>query len=564
MYINKIKIHNFRIFQKECELDLNKNINIIAGLNGSGKSTLLTILTNVGELTKINDQKVYLLNGEKFRGEFADVIMYDENHDDKTGDKAEIYFNNLPNDLNKYNVSEKIIFRAHTSTKNSKTISTSRGRTKKIQYTRYRLIPKKTKKHNSEAKVIWPSYYLGLSRLAPLGEAISVNKKLKIDNEYNKKIFKTHSKILNENLNLQDAQVSNLDIYSAHPKSTISTKMYGDVANSSGQDNAGQIIEAVYSFEKLKKEYPDEYIGGIIAIDELDASLHPAAQNNLIDWLIKKSKELDLQIVATTHSLSMLQHICDIRKTKIKKNITINYLIQRGEKIHVEKNQPFSFYKNTLRETYEQSPNKKINVFTEDEIARWFIKESMKLLDYDNKNLNFLDVNISWSHLLNLLNSDYENFSNYIFILDGDIKQDIIKYMEKYVPCNFNFNDDEPKKSDILCLPCDQPIEKKLFEYVNNLSDDDELFSDPFMIRNGIVNKKIIEKFTKETRENYPKNNGQNTEFYKHWFRDERHQKYMNVFLKYWIEDNKKIVKKFLDSIKAKTGQILSKSNLLY
>lgn len=56
----------------------------------------------------------------------------------------------------------------------------------------------------------------------------------------------------------------------------------------------------------------------------------------------------------------MLQHVCDIRKTKKgKDNITINYLIQRGDKIHIEQNQPFSFYKNTLKETYGQVPNKK-------------------------------------------------------------------------------------------------------------------------------------------------------------------------------------------------------------
>lgn len=92
----------------------------------------------------------------------------------------------------------------------------------------------------------------------------------------------------------------------------------------------------------------------------------------------------------------MLQHVCDIRKTKKgKDNITINYLIQRGDKIHIEQNQPFSFYKNTLKETYGQVPNKKINVFTEDRVASWFIKEAMKLLNYDIENLNFLDVNIS-------------------------------------------------------------------------------------------------------------------------------------------------------------------------
>ncbi|KAA8788083.1 ATP-binding protein, partial [Lactobacillus crispatus] len=76
----------------------------------------------------------------------------------------------------------------------------------------------------------------------------------------------------------------------------------------------GQIIEAVLSFEMLKKQLGKSYIGGILAIDEIDATLHPAAQNRLIDWLLKKSKELKLQIVFTTHSLTLLEHLSHIQK----------------------------------------------------------------------------------------------------------------------------------------------------------------------------------------------------------------------------------------------------------
>lgn len=154
----------------------------------------------------------------------------------------------------------------------------------------------------------------------------------------------------------------------------------------------------------------------------------------------------------------------------------------------------------------------------------------MKLLNYDIENLNFLDVNISWFHLLNLLNADYENFSNYLFILDGDIKKDILQYMKRCIPCNFNFNIDEPEKSDILCLPCNQPIEKELFDYVNNLPEDNNLFEDPYLLHNGIVNKRIIENFTNETMNRHPKDKKEKTEFCKHWLRWTSSEVYVYFF----------------------------------
>ena len=50
----------------------------------------------------------------------------------------------------------------------------------------------------------------------------------------------------------------------------------------------------------------DKYKGGILLIDELDASLFPAAQIKLVEKLYKKSLELNLQIFYTTHSLEVL------------------------------------------------------------------------------------------------------------------------------------------------------------------------------------------------------------------------------------------------------------------
>lgn len=154
MWINKLTLHDYRAFQKECTIELGKNITVIAGMNGIGKSTILAVLTNVGEL---KGQKT--INGSIFRGDFADIIMYDEKFD-TTGDKASVYFSDLPANLEKYKAAEQINFRAsrHKASKKEvkyKKISNSNSYSrisKEINYTRYRLIPKRTD-NSSTAKV---------------------------------------------------------------------------------------------------------------------------------------------------------------------------------------------------------------------------------------------------------------------------------------------------------------------------------------------------------------------------------------------------------------------------
>lgn len=135
------------------------------------------------------------------------------------------------------------------------------------------MLPKVNENKKNASKIIWPSYYMGLSRLIPLGEYDLTKSQSKIS-DFQEEMLKIHMDILNEKLD--NVKFNNLDIGTNYPKATISSDKYGDAANSNGQDNLGQIIEAVFSFKKLKKNYPD-YIGGILAIDELDASLHPAA-----------------------------------------------------------------------------------------------------------------------------------------------------------------------------------------------------------------------------------------------------------------------------------------------
>ena len=54
-----------------------------------------------------------------------------------------------------------------------------------------------------------------------------------------------------------------------------------------GQDNIGYIVSALVDFY-LHKKRTENYNGGILCIDEIDASLHPNAQLRLFDLLAKR------------------------------------------------------------------------------------------------------------------------------------------------------------------------------------------------------------------------------------------------------------------------------------
>lgn len=554
MWIKSLTIKEFRAFQKETTINFNKRITAISGLNGVGKSTLLAILTNVGELKGYKT-----ISGSSFRGDFGDVIMYDDEFD-TSGPKCTVSFADLPSDKDYYDVLPKIAFTAHVQKGTKKKVSYRKVKgeyQKKVReevYNRYRLIPSKSLGRKTEKKVKWPSYYLGLSRLSPLGEYDTAKKK-DIDKKVAQEIIEIHNEILSENLD-EKAKLANLFVDSKHPKADISSKYYGFQSNSSGQDNTGQIIESVLSFEILKQKLGSKYIGGILAIDELDATLHPAAQNRLIDWLLKESRELNLQIVFTTHSLTLLEHLTQMKAIKgDKEDILINYLSVSSQdvgKVKIKENPSKSYYRYNLQENYARLPKymNAIKIFTEDDTARWFLN---MLLRSNNEHhfpsFNVVNMSMSWKQLVELYQVDVDMFKDSIFILDPDTNtENIDSPLNQYINDNFVKFKPNSSSSNVIILPGNYAIEKEMWMYMNSLKDDDPLFEDAFFEDRGIINTDAVKRMN--LVEN-PKNqqmikvkNDSKTLTFKNWFKD--NAIYNDKILQYWIKDNKDRVEKFL------------------
>lgn len=545
MYIEKIAIKNFRAFCKESkiyEIELGRHITCISGHNGIGKSTILAMLSNCGEL-KVSDGR--LLNGDKFSGEYSEIIKYDEDYD-TTGDKCSIYFGgDLPDrDSQGNRYVRKLDFRAMIQNDKNKK--------------RYRLIPKKTEDRNTERKIEWPTYYLGLSRLYPIGE--SENVAIKINNSMRQSILEEYSRILN--ISLDQNTTSNFTNPSDAKKKKgvgIKTEKYGVLSNSSGQDNLGQILTAVFSFEKLKNDLESHedcyYDGGILLIDEIDATLHPAAQNKLFKFLYQKSKELNLQIVFTTHSLSLLEYITKTHNLNThNQSLVVQYLTSGRGDIEIFKNPTMEKIRRDLPvSTGETREKPKIDMLTEDGVGRWFLKCIIEKYEL-NVNLNFLDCSFGYTDISKLIIGS-KIFNNCMVAFDPDVTQDKkINMVKKLIRGNSYWTTDVPsrdniKKRCLLFLPGDKPIETMLWEYVKECSEDHPIYYDNEMEEFGVYKRNLIEY---ENERNMRELQNQ-----KDWFTDNKH--ICDIIIKYWIDEHNNIVHSFVYSFKNEYNKIAEK-----
>lgn len=446
--IKKIKINKFRGLEN-IEINIADNITLICGKNGTNKSTLLGIIAQCfsfsTDYTKIilhkeNGTPIYgnlpykTIAGKNFISYATEHFRLSEKYDN-TGTmdiNIEIYdaINNLYLD--------KLQLRLTKET-NSRGEQVPRSRLRNNQ--------------GKDRTVTHPVIYLGLKRLFPISER-------KYEERANDKFIED---------NISDFIKDNNFILMKKSKSVTTTVgivnsmvAYGDNYDhqsvSVGEDNLGQILQAIYSFKKLKQEMGDDYKGGILLIDEIDSSLFCAAQIRLLRILEKYSKELKLQIILTSHSLDIMEKIHDSTQKK-PDEFKLYYLTNSKGKIDIVTD--IKQIRNDIRDSFpddDKQENRKINIYTEDQEARDFL---LKLLDNNKliEKLNLIEIDLGYSYYKKLI-SDYkipEFTKNSIVVLDGDQSNDASIQ---------NYN-------NLICLPSPLSPEQLLFEFLWNMDDDD-------------------------------------------------------------------------------------------
>lgn len=487
---SKLHISNFRQF-KEHTVQLGNYITIFVGANGTGKSTILGLLGHCAELKK---EEGVPLNRSFFRADFSHSFKASKAYQ-RTG-----YIGKVINSLD-----NEISMRVTWPKDGDKTSD------------RFRIVCEHLidgKKFSRKWSI--PVLYMGLSRLYPIGESQDV--KITSATSLTDEEFKEFEKQYKHLLHMEDITIRNIDSVKKdvqHEGVAITTENYDHLSNSAGQDNIGQILLALFSFKKLKKKFEAEgkpWKGGLLLIDELDATLHSFAQRKLLKLFMKEAKKTGLQIMFTTHSNYLIQRVYEEHNLEnntlgSNRNVILNYLSTEYGSLAIKANPPKDDVIGGMNveiklEEISTTPqtSEKILLITEDAEARWFLQ---KLLGKKYETYNVPEVVVGCDSLISLFTTaaSFLFTEKTIVVFDGDLDT---KQKNKLANSKFNVN-------YIPLLGSNQSPEKVFCDFLNALPVNDSFWQNP----RGYTKRFHIDEYQGIQE----KENGKLRDAYKEWFK---------------------------------------------
>lgn len=484
MKLTKLEIKAFRHIKNQT-IEFGEKITAISGQNSTGKTSLL------GWIAQACKYKggIKTVVGKTFQEKYSEIFRFCPEKDFSNIYEVKLFYEEDKKEFNK-------------GMKTRYVKETEKGPE------RYRI------DYDGRGNPLdFPIIYLGLKRLIPLAteKTISLNKVSLNSSESN-----FYSKTSKEILILLDRNILSEGVKSTNKENlAMKTENYGHLGNSAGQDNVGLIISALISFGRLKKEQKENYKGGLLLIDEIDATLYAGSQIKLIENLFRFARENQIQIIFTTHSIEIL----DFLSEKTGDDSKINFLELKDGNIENSINPSIDKIKNKIKvQIGKKECLFKKSFLCEDKVTELWFKNLIQSSDYKNE----IDVSngpFPEGTLVEMANSKTPIFKNVFFVLDGDCKKKYNNYPQK-----------------VVILPGEFRPESIFFDFVKKLSDYDEFWDEE---RN----------FTKQTcfqnyqTENYDKG------IIKRWFQDKEFsdffgRSYSKLFNR-WKKDNQEELKKF-------------------
>ena len=555
-----MKINNFRIFKNQ-NIIFGKLVTVFCGRNSTGKSTLLGMVANSGEFKKADGSTYFK---KPFRAEFGEIFKGSERFDSPGSDRFSIIIvdakgNKL--DSCSFRTSWQATNRARMARKKLKESPNDsvidgisrKELEKQSKEKRFRIIPdNKNKESPTEAKFKYPIQYLGLSRLFPIGESrdVVVNDTgiQFLNQEHRQWFINNYISILSIQSELKE--IDDISIKETEKKIGVgvTTDSYDYFTNSSGQDNLGQILLALLSFKKLKELQCDSWNGGVLLIDEIDATLHPAAQRDLLKLLIKEARSTGIQIIFTTHSLSLLGDVCsriihNKNDDNYNNDIELYYLTCANRSLKVKRSLSFSEIENDLTLTAVGRKFRRIKLYSEDEEARWFIRQILGDLAYA---FDFVDINIGCNELIRLCRVDSQYFGNVLIVLDGDVKEEQLKCIP---------NDIRNSLGNIVLLVGGKRPEEVIYDYIINLDENHDFWKDGEKLG-------LTYDYFKNRGPNYEVANTER-EKYKIWFNNHKDYFEQLKLIEYWKIDNKELANGFIVEIEVARRKLESRMMII-
>ncbi len=429
MKVTSLNINKFRHLEN-LQLPIGHRVTIIAGQNGTGKTSLLGLIGHVFNFSNRINKTYLTLDDKHFETKFSDIFSFSYPKYDHPRDHD--YTVELDD-------GKKIsVLSYERKGQNKQTLRLRVG-----------------KSERGSGKIQLPVIYLGLRRLFPLTQEEKIKKDLtrSLGESEIIEYQNLHNEILllDEKIKPQYIKGFSKSFYG------VETELYDSIGSSAGQDNVGQILTAILSFQRLKNILGDSYKGGVLLIDELDATLYPAAQIKLLTKLYRWSQDLNLQIIFTTHSVDVISKALDQQH---KKDSQVIFLSQSSGKIkNVSSQVTIVDIINDLRVLPPSIETlNKITVFCEDEEALLWLKNLIG--PQLTKRVQVYKESFGGSHLATLANKNIPIFKKSIFVLDGD-------------QVKASQNNKCPR---IILLPGDVSPERLFFSYLKSLPKDDKFW----------------------------------------------------------------------------------------
>ena len=539
MIIQSIEIEKFRAF-KNASFSLGKRITAISGRNATQKTTVLGMIGQPFTISA-KDHPMYgckTIDGYNFRSQFKEKFKISPSHDVIGEHKWKLNLHNGVYEHNYYLVES--IARRQVGREPTLRFWNAESRARGAGY------------------IQLPVYFLSLSRLFPIGETGKTQTVPPTLTQEEVDYCITNYRTILSIQNLSGTPSVGIEKgASSKTFAGVSDDIHDIFTNSAGEGNITRVILAVLSFRRLKEQYGRDYKGGILLIDELDATLYGFSQTKLVEYLWHAADEYKIQIVFTTHSPIILKCVNKLqRKERQEKGINLPLFAYDGSIIYLEphydqegnrtimpKNictsSELSGALNDINLAMPANENK-INVYCEDDRAISFLQYVLSESLHINLDLymSFVDINLGWTNYVQLAEKKVPEFRNNIIVLDGDVPQKQ-EYRSKARAIN--------EAGNFLFLPL--VIEKSIFELLKNHSAFSK-FETSFSRSPGFTYDVCFNHWTLDT-EKYKTNE------FKNWYaQTETALGGQNCLFAFWCSEHR-------DDIDAFIGKFITLFNLL-
>ena len=440
--LKKITIEKFRALDN-VEVEFGEYVTVICGKNGTSKSSILGIAAQIFSFKKDYVTGKTLghfreISGKVFKSQYSEHIRISEKFDVPGSLSASIH------------VHDGYTGQDATANLELMTRGVKKEEAKKI-LPRPVIRKNSTATGNTSRNFTHPVIFLSLKRLYPIAD----RDYKAIDFVYLKAHEPEFIALTNELLNRSSTKATGT--HGTITSAVSHGDNYDHESVSAGEDNAGQIIMALLSFKKLQNEYAD-YKGGLLLIDEADAGLFPTAQINLLKIFARECRNLNLQVVMTSHSPVMIEYAYEqSQETRSKKFKTI-YLCDTYGAVQVQSDWSWAKISADIHtKPISVGPTvslPSVNVYFEDKEAEDFFAALINGQPIKKFSNPMSGIKIGCTNYKELMDKGVPEFTtNSVVCLDSDATAHLKGKVYK----------------SVVLLPGDLPPDQLLFEHLYNL-----------------------------------------------------------------------------------------------